>query len=517
MSISLQVQYQQILDFFYQQISLKGLNDPSEINRWIDEWISQLSPIDQLMLFEIISGMNNHHHQDHGHGQIEKHLIERSGHQISLASQSSSQSQQGSLRSALFQLIITSEQKEKVKDQVRSQWPYLPRFQIKAYLGEGQTAKVYLALDQAVNPARLCALKVGVLVDPMRFEREITLMKQVSHPNVMPCFDAAQFEDQGIQKFWISMPNLVGLNLEDLILQDVLDLNTKISALIKVLDGLCALHEKGIIHRDLKPGNCLVSAEGEILLSDFGLSAHQDSNANAQLTQTLPFHLIGTPAFMSPEQAKSQRDLISFQSDVWAFGIMIYEMLVGDLPWGRSINYFEMLGNIQHLPIPMEKFNALGFPKMKIVIDQCLNREIKQRFPHAMALKKAFVQASQEDLQVIFQRRRESTCAVLKAKKVFEGYFKSCLLEGKALRILDIVQIICGIDRKKDWDWAEISRRFTLGEQWVQGWYSWKDDYLKKIAEMQGRLEIVERNKVEAMKALMDLFKEKMNQVPSDE
>jgi iron(II)-dependent oxidoreductase len=539
------VQYQQILGFFYQQVLLKGLSSSREIHTWVDDWLSKLSGIDQAILFEIISKMaDQDHHQlanikqkclhqktwlksfdlpEALHLQIindiEKHLIDQSIHQAQSnrhLNVKPALENQETLRSALFQMIISFEDQQTVQESIKSQWPQIPRFQIKSFLGEGQNAKVYLAIDLQAHPPKPCALKVGLLVDPMRFEREIQYMTAISHPNVLKCWDASKFEDQGIRKFWISMPNLVGINLEDLILKGVLKINTKIFALTKILDGLCALHEKGIIHRDLKPGNCLVSDEGEILLSDFGLSAHEDQNQQA-LTQTLPFHLIGTPAFMSPEQAKNQRDLISFQSDVWAFGMMMFETLVGDLPWGRSINYFEMIGNIQHLPIPMEKLNALGLKQIQMVINQCLNREIKARYPNAMVLRDAFLLAIQEDLKVLKSKRKANTHYALQNQRIFEMYFKDSLSKGNEPSFVHLMQMMNTQNPKMDWDWDESYQGFIQAHHWIQGQYFWKGEYLQKSSQMKHDLQAIENQRSTDVKQLMDAFKVRMNQIPSEE
>ena len=123
---------------------------------------------------------------------------------------------------------------------------------------------MYLAkekIDQGQE--RVCALKVGILESKDRFEREVNNMKLVQHQNVLSCWNTGFFEQNGINYYWISMPNMGGVTLENLILGGKLDLETKLLILMQIADGLDALHSKGIVHRDLKPSNFLIVQHNE--------------------------------------------------------------------------------------------------------------------------------------------------------------------------------------------------------------------------------------------------------------
>ena len=170
-----------------------------------------------------------------------------------------------------------------------SQWPQVEGYELRGVLGVGSFAEVYLAheLTEDGGVARTCALKIGELHDRKRFAREVR-GTAVSHPNLIDYFGSGVIEDTPNNRplFWISMPNLSGMTLADLMRQE-LDEEQRLLLSMQVLEGLSALHSTGLSHRDLKPENALIGDEFEVQLSDFGLS--KGENSEEEEGSFLPF------------------------------------------------------------------------------------------------------------------------------------------------------------------------------------------------------------------------------------
>jgi serine/threonine protein kinase len=233
--------------------------------------------------------------------------------------------------------------------------------------------------------------------------------------------------------------------------------------------------------------------------------------------QTLPFHLIGTPSYMSPEQASAQKALISYQSDIWSFGMILYEILVGNLPWGRNVNYFQMIANLKHFEVPIDQFDALNLTSIKDILVKCLNRDISKRFENAMVLRDAFLIAIKKEKAIRTSLAIVETRKILKNHQIFEKYFKSALLAGDAFSLKPIIQMIHTHRVNENIDWQEIYRCFEIAKQVIDQMYSWKDQYvesLKTSTEQEQKL-LMEKDLFK--QAISISFKEKMNLIPIEE
>jgi hypothetical protein len=198
--------------------------------------------------------------------------------------------------------------------------PAVPGYDLLRILGDGGFSVVYLATHCATGQFR--ALKVGPLDDPVRFRREVRLLDTLSGPHVVRYHEHGELPG----KFWIAMEYLGEFTLADLI-------RTRPSAeqalLLagQVLRGLATLHEAGVIHRDLKPDNAVVGGDFRLRLIDFGLARPLPGSPVAQTTAGTT-GLIGTPRYMSPEQIQNPAT-VTPSCDLWAFGCILYELLVG--------------------------------------------------------------------------------------------------------------------------------------------------------------------------------------------
>jgi serine/threonine protein kinase len=197
---------------------------------------------------------------------------------------------------------------------------------------------------------------------------------------------------------------------------------------MQIVDGLEALHTNHILHRDLKPNNCLISSNFELKISDFGLS--KDLHHDLDISQSRFGEPIGTPAYMSPEALAGLE--ISYASDIWAFGMIAYEVLSGQLPWGREIKAFALIGNIQHIDIqPKEKLSHLGLSTQILdVIDRCLKRNPKDRYQDAKSLKSDFVPIAKNLRNQIRYLKYQDSWRILIEKDLIKTFFLKRFEQG---------------------------------------------------------------------------------------
>ncbi|MEP7326902.1 MAG: serine/threonine-protein kinase [Gemmatimonadota bacterium] len=202
------------------------------------------------------------------------------------------------------------------------------RYAIERELGRGGMATVYLAQD--LKHHRPVALKVlhaqlAAVLGTDRFLREIETAANLNHPHILPLFDSG--EAAGL--LWYAMPLVEGESLRDRLDRErQLPLDDALQITREVTDALGFAHSRGIIHRDIKPENILL-AHGHALVADFGIARAVGAAAGTKITET--GLAIGTPAYMSPEQALGQE--VDGRSDIYALGCVLYEMLAGEPPY----------------------------------------------------------------------------------------------------------------------------------------------------------------------------------------
>ncbi len=206
------------------------------------------------------------------------------------------------------------------------------RYAVERELGSGGMALVYLAHDQ--KPNRPVALKVlrpelAATIGLERFLREIEIAAKLTHPNILTLHDCG--EADGL--LYYTMPYITGESLRDRIERDrQLPISDAIAITREVADALSHAHSLGIVHRDIKPENVLFQA-GHAMVSDFGIACAVSAAGGERLTET--GFAVGTPAYMSPEQAMGDSE-IDARSDIYGLGCMLYEMLAGDPPFTAS-------------------------------------------------------------------------------------------------------------------------------------------------------------------------------------
>jgi eukaryotic-like serine/threonine-protein kinase len=213
------------------------------------------------------------------------------------------------------------------------------RYLLERELGRGGMATVYLARD--LRHDRLVALKVlhqelAHALGPERFVREIKVAARLQHPHLLPVFDSGTAKQRGsaVEFLWFTMPYVAGESLRQrLARESQLPLRDAVRIALEVADALGYAHGQGIVHRDVKPENILLSGD-HCVIADFGVARALEAAGGEQVTAT--GITLGTPLYMSPEQASANRQLDG-RSDIYSLGCVLYEMLAGDPPFtGRT-------------------------------------------------------------------------------------------------------------------------------------------------------------------------------------
>jgi serine/threonine protein kinase/Tol biopolymer transport system component len=257
----------------------------------------------------------------------------------------------------------------------------LGHYQIRSQLGKGGMGEVYVADD--VNLNRKVALKFlpeAFAGDPermARFEREARLLASLNHPNIAAIYGLEQAEG----KRFIVMELVEGETLAQRIGKGALPVEDALAICRQIAEGLEAAHEKGVIHRDLKPANVMITEGDKVKILDFGLAKALsdeaqtiDSSQSPTLTEamTRPGVILGTAAYMSPEQAKGKS--VDKRADIWAFGCILYECLAGKRAFeGETIT--ETLAAVLKNEPEWDKVPA----KMHHLLRRCLEKDPKKR------------------------------------------------------------------------------------------------------------------------------------------
>ncbi len=223
------------------------------------------------------------------------------------------------------------------------------RYLLERELGRGGMATVFLAQD--LKHDRLVALKVlrpelAATVGPDRFRREIHLAARLQHPHILTVLDSGESAGQ----LWFTMPYVEGENLRTRLTRErQLPLEEALRIAREVALALEYAHEHRVIHRDIKPENILLTKDGSTLVADFGI-ARAFGGSSDQLTET--GMAVGTPAYMSPEQAAGERTLDA-RTDIYSLGVVLYEMLAGEPPYTGATAQAILARRFSEAPRPL--------------------------------------------------------------------------------------------------------------------------------------------------------------------
>jgi TolB-like protein len=257
------------------------------------------------------------------------------------------------------------------------------RYTIERELGSGGMATVYLAQD--LKHERQVAVKVlrpelAAALGPERFHQEIKIAAHLNHPHVLPLLDSG--EADGF--LYYVMPHIEGESLRDKLAREgELPVAEAVRILRDVVDALSHAHKHGVVHRDIKPDNILLS-ERHALVTDFGVAKAVSEATGAQRLTTEGVAL-GTPAYMSPEQAAADKH-IDHRADIYAVGVVAYELLTGRTPFLAATPQMILSAHITETPEPVTKYRESVPPALEQLVMKCLEKKAADRWQSAEEL-----------------------------------------------------------------------------------------------------------------------------------
>ncbi len=272
----------------------------------------------------------------------------------------------------------------------------LGHYRILRQIGYGGMATVYLAED--VNLGREVAVKVfwprpGETQDFLRrFAREARVLAQLDHPNILPVYDYGEQDGYA----YLVTPYMAGGTLKDLLkTRKALPPSEVLRLAAPMLNALQYAHERGLIHRDIKPANMLFKADGSLVLADFGLvkvaAREGDPGGQPDIASQTGTAVTGTPEYMSPEQISGKP---SQASDIYAVGVVLYEMLTGKRPFAADSMMGVLMQQMHEQPRPMRDSNPFISPQLDAAVLRALEKDPARRYARPIEFLQALLQAS---------------------------------------------------------------------------------------------------------------------------
>lgn len=279
-------------------------------------------------------------------------------------------------------------------------------YKLESVIGKGAQAAVYKAYQ--ANLRRWVAFKIlfadyqDILV---RFEREAKTVARLRHENIIVVYDYGQYQDYP----YIVMEYVDGGTLQDRMSGKPMDWIKALQLILPLTDALYYAHQYGLVHRDVKPTNILMPAEDWPLLADFTLVRVQDSTITASDT------IIGTPAYMSPEQVNSRQ--IDGRADIYALGVILFEMMTGRLPFDYQNPNKVMLAHLKEpMPLPT-KFNPHCPPVLETIILKATSKSPNDRYDTMEEFGKALKSALRNATLPLARPERTPTASPVKAQQ----------------------------------------------------------------------------------------------------
>ncbi len=261
-------------------------------------------------------------------------------------------------------------------------------YRISEQLGQGGMATVFKAYHAALD--RYVAIKVlhvAFMEDPnflARFQREARVVAKLEHPNIVPVYDFAEHEGRP----YLVMKFIEGQTLKARLQQGGITPEEGIRIIEEVGAGLEYAHRQGILHRDIKPSNVMMAQDGGIFLADFGLARIAQAGESTMSSDMM----LGTPQYISPEQAMGKRELDD-GTDIYSFGVLIYELVVGKVPYSADTP-FSIIHDHIYTPLPMPRVVNPNVPEsVERVLLKALAKERADRFETVADLVEKFKRA----------------------------------------------------------------------------------------------------------------------------
>ena len=289
-------------------------------------------------------------------------------------------------------LARSRQQLERVVDDATETWlpDHIGGYDIVRQIGEGGMGIVYEAMQR--SPRRAVAIKLlhptHATTDRMRrFRREAELLGRLQHAGIAQIYEASTYDIGRGQQPFFAMELVVGVDIRTYCDRNGLGIRARIALLAEIADAVQAAHDSGVIHRDLKPDNVLVDERGRPRILDFGVARATDDSASVSTLLTKDGQLVGTLAYMAPEQFHQVGDALTPRADVYGLGVLAFELLTGKLP-----------RDVDGLPVPqaMKKIMETDVPpagvlvpslagEIETILGKALEEDLDRRYASAAA------------------------------------------------------------------------------------------------------------------------------------
>lgn len=351
-------------------------------------------------------------------------------------------------------------------------------------IGRGGMGVVFrarqISLDRVVAVKMILRGRLASESDLQRFLSEATATARLEHPNIVPVYEAGDFEGRA----YFSMQLVEGPTLADLVAAAPLQQREAARMVAAIARAIGYAHRQGILHRDLKPSNILVTHDGTPMITDFGLA--KQSGSKADLTRS--GMLVGTPAYMSPEQASGRRNLVGPQSDVYSLGCVLYFALTGRSPFLADLPMDLVMQVIEQDPTPPRALRPSLDRDLEMIVIRCLQKPIDLRYESADALA--------DDLEAYLN---DETVSASSGR--FHQVIARVFRETHHANILDnwgtlwiwhsMVLLVAGI---LTWQLSRsgVTARWTYGAVWTVGLGTWAAVFWK-LRQRMGPVTFIER------------------------
>ncbi|MBI3862376.1 MAG: serine/threonine protein kinase [Planctomycetia bacterium] len=360
-------------------------------------------------------------------------------------------------------------------------------------IGEGGMGVVYRARQN--NLGRVVAVKMiqrGALAssaDVARFRAEAAAAANLEHPQIVPVYEVGEHE--GLPYF--SMKHVAGTTLAKLLAEGPLPPRTTAELLLPVCRAIAHAHQQGIIHRDLKPSNILIDADGQPLVSDFGLAKRIDVDRSAGapaeaevLTRTGA--ILGTPSYMSPEQAAGSRGRVGPASDIYSLGAILYQCLTGRPPFQAASPVDVVMMVLEQDPVLPRILNPKADADLEMIALKCLQKPADLRYASAAALA--------DDLAAYLANEpisARSTNVTQLVSRILRETHHAGILENWGVLWMWHSLVLLVLCLVTNWlQWRDVESRWPYAGLWVIGLGAWAGIFWS-LRRRSGPITFVER------------------------